>query len=86
MAENGLTHADAMSWLMPAAQHAGLPDREIEPMVNSAFRIAPDSAYGAARALLKQVNGSACEHACGASTRQGTHRRFFSLQHDEVEG
>ena len=40
MAENGLSHADAMSWLMPAAQHAGLPDREIETTVNSAFRIA----------------------------------------------
>ena len=40
MAESGLTHADAMSWLMPAAQHAGLPDREIETTVNSAFRIA----------------------------------------------
>jgi hypothetical protein len=40
MVENGLSHADAMSWLMPAAQHAGLPDREIETTVNSAFRIA----------------------------------------------
>ena len=40
MAENGLSHADAMSWLMPAAQYAGLPDREIETTVNSAFRIA----------------------------------------------
>lgn len=40
MAENGLSHADAMNWLMPAAQYAGLPDREIETTVNSAFRIA----------------------------------------------
>ncbi|MEP9362180.1 bifunctional DNA primase/polymerase [Nocardioides sp. CN2-186] len=40
MAENGLSQADAMSWLMPAAQYAGLPDREIETTVNSAFRIA----------------------------------------------
>ena len=40
MAENKLSHADAMSWLMPAAQYAGLPDREIETTVNSAFRIA----------------------------------------------
>ena len=40
MAENGLSHADAMSWLMPAALYAGLPDREIETTVNSAFRIA----------------------------------------------
>lgn len=39
MAENGLSHADALSWLMPAAQYAGLPDREIETTVNSAFRI-----------------------------------------------
>lgn len=40
MVESGLSHADAMSWLMPAAQYAGLPDREIETTVNSAFRIA----------------------------------------------
>ena len=40
MVENGLSHTDAMSWLMPAAHHAGLPDREIETTVNSAFRIA----------------------------------------------
>jgi hypothetical protein len=40
MAEGGLSHADAMSWLTPAAQYAGLPDREIETTVNSAFRIA----------------------------------------------
>jgi hypothetical protein len=40
MVENGLSHADVMSWLMPAAQYAGLPDREIETTVNSAFRIA----------------------------------------------
>ena len=50
MAENGLSHPDAMSWLMPAAQYAGLPDREIETTVNSAFRIAtrlgPGSSLG----------------------------------------
>ena len=40
MVENGLSHSDAMSWLMPAARHAGLPEREIETTVNSAFRIA----------------------------------------------
>lgn len=40
MVESGLSHADAMSWLMPAAQHAGLPDREIETTIDSAFRIA----------------------------------------------
>ena len=40
MVENGLSHADALGWLGPAAQYAGLPDREIETTVNSAFRIA----------------------------------------------
>lgn len=40
MVENGLSHADVMGWLGPAAQYAGLPDREIETTVNSAFRIA----------------------------------------------
>ena len=40
MAEDGHSHADAISWLMPAAQHAGLPDREIETTIDSAFRIA----------------------------------------------
>lgn len=40
MVESGFSHADAMSWLMPAAKYAGLPDREIESTVNSAFRIA----------------------------------------------
>lgn len=40
MVENGLSHADVMGWLGPAAQYAGLPDREIETTVYSAFRIA----------------------------------------------
>ena len=40
MVENGLSHADVMGWLGPAAQYAGLPDREIETTVDSAFRIA----------------------------------------------
>jgi hypothetical protein len=40
MVENGLSHADVMGWLRPAAQYAGLPDREIETTVDSAFRIA----------------------------------------------
>lgn len=40
MVESGLSHADAVSWLMPAAQYAGLGDREIESTINSAFRIA----------------------------------------------
>jgi hypothetical protein len=40
MVENGLSQADVMGWLAPAAQYAGLPDREIETTVDSAFRIA----------------------------------------------
>lgn len=39
MAENGQSHAVAVNYLLPAAQHAGLPDREIESTINSAFRI-----------------------------------------------
>ncbi|WP_460790688.1 bifunctional DNA primase/polymerase [Nocardioides maradonensis] len=38
MAENGFTPADIASWLTPAAQHAGLGDREIETTINSAVR------------------------------------------------
>jgi hypothetical protein len=44
MVENGLSHADVMGWLRPAAQYAGLPDREIETTVDSAFRIASKAA------------------------------------------
>jgi hypothetical protein len=40
MVEDRHNHATVMSYLMPAAQHAGLPDREIESTINSAFRIA----------------------------------------------
>lgn len=40
MAEDGRSRADTLSYLMPAAQYAGLPDREIESTVDSAFRIA----------------------------------------------
>jgi hypothetical protein len=40
MAEDGQTRANAVSYLMPAAQYAGLPDREIESTIDSAFRIA----------------------------------------------
>jgi len=40
MAEDGHSRANATSFLMPAAQHAGLPDREIESTIHSAFRIA----------------------------------------------
>lgn len=40
MVESGLSQADVASWLMPAAQSAGLGDREIESTINSAFRIA----------------------------------------------
>jgi hypothetical protein len=40
MAEDGQRRANAVSYLMPAAQYAGLPDREIESTIDSAFRIA----------------------------------------------
>ena len=40
MAEAGESSADALRYLMPAAQYAGLPDREIESTIDSAFRIA----------------------------------------------
>lgn len=40
MVENGVSRVDATSWLLPAAEHAGLPDREIESTIDSAFRIA----------------------------------------------
>lgn len=40
MVEGGQSRANAVSYLMPAAQHAGLPDREIESTIDSAFRIA----------------------------------------------
>jgi hypothetical protein len=40
MAEDGQSRANAVSYLMPAAQYAGLPDREIESTIDSAFRIA----------------------------------------------
>lgn len=40
VAEDGQSHANAVSYLMPAAQYAGLPDREIESTIDSAFRIA----------------------------------------------
>ena len=40
MAEDGQSRANAVSYLMPAAQYAGLPDREIESTIDSAYRIA----------------------------------------------
>lgn len=40
MVENGVSRVDATCWLVPAAQYAGLPDREIESTIDSAFRIA----------------------------------------------
>ena len=40
MVEDGLSRADAIGFLMPAAQYAGLPEREIESTIDSAFRIA----------------------------------------------
>lgn len=46
MAENGQSHATTLSYLMPAAQQAGLPDREIETTIGSAFRVASVPAPG----------------------------------------
>lgn len=47
MAENNYAPAEIVSWLTPAAQHAGLGDREIEATINSATnhatRLGPDS-------------------------------------------
>lgn len=40
MVESDFTVADIASWLTPAAQHAGLGDREIETTINSAVRCA----------------------------------------------
>lgn len=40
MVEAGQSRDSALGHLMPAAQHAGLPDREIESTIDSAFRIA----------------------------------------------
>jgi hypothetical protein len=40
MVEDRHNHATVMGYLMPAAQHAGLTDREIESTINSAFRVA----------------------------------------------
>jgi hypothetical protein len=39
MVEDRHNHATVLSYLMPAAQHAGLPDREIESTIDSAFRV-----------------------------------------------
>jgi hypothetical protein len=39
MVENGLDRTTVAGYLLPAAQHAGLPDREIESTIDSAFRI-----------------------------------------------
>ncbi|WP_244929244.1 bifunctional DNA primase/polymerase [Nocardioides sp. W7] len=38
MVEDGLDRTTVASYLLPAAQHAGLPDREIETTIDSAFR------------------------------------------------
>ncbi len=40
MAENGQSRADAIRYLLPAAQYAGLADREIESTIDSAYRAA----------------------------------------------
>ena len=54
MAENNFAPADIASWLVPAAQHAGLGDREIETTINSAVhhatRLGPASRPGPTRA------------------------------------
>jgi hypothetical protein len=54
MAENNFSPADIASWLAPAAQHAGLGDREIETTINSAVqrasRLGPASRPGSTRA------------------------------------
>jgi hypothetical protein len=53
MAEDGQSRANTVSYLMPAAQYAGLPDREIESTIDSAYRIAsrlgPGSGLGPKR-------------------------------------
>ncbi|MGN6782949.1 MAG: bifunctional DNA primase/polymerase [Marmoricola sp.] len=53
MVENNFTPADIASWLTPAAQHAGLGDREIETTINSAVhhatRLGPGSRPGPTR-------------------------------------
>jgi hypothetical protein len=53
MAENNFAPADIASWLAPAAQHAGLGDREIETTINSAvhhaFRLGLASRPGSTR-------------------------------------
>lgn len=53
MVENDFTPADIATWLTPAAQHAGLGDREIETTINSAFhhatRLGPASRLGPTR-------------------------------------
>lgn len=50
MVEAGQSRDNALDYLTPAAQHAGLPDREIESTIDSAFRIAsrlaPGSRFG----------------------------------------
>lgn len=46
MAENGQSRGTAFSYLLPAAQHAGLPDREIESTLDSAFQTASRNVPG----------------------------------------
>jgi hypothetical protein len=46
MAEDGQSRSDTVSFLMPAAQYAGLPDREIESTIDSAYRIASRTGPG----------------------------------------
>jgi hypothetical protein len=46
MAEDGQSRGNAVGYLMPAAQYAGLPDREIESTIESAYRIASPTGPG----------------------------------------
>lgn len=57
MVEDGLTRDDALAYLMPAAQHAGLGDREIETTVASAFRIASRLGPGSRPGPTRPIEG-----------------------------
>lgn len=46
MVESGHSQTEATSWLLPAAQYAGLGDREIESTIGSAFRTATPNRVG----------------------------------------
>lgn len=63
MAEDGQSRANAVSLLMPAAQYAGLPDREIESTIDSAFRIASRLGPGSRLGPHTGMRRFNCEHA-----------------------